>query len=219
MWCIQEITQEYRDRMYALLSLYQQEHNKSSPVICVDEKNKQLMEDSRSPLVMKAGSVGKYDYEYKRKGTSNIFVAVEPKGGKRVVKVTETRTKQDYAYFIKELLEKHYPEATSIRLVADNLNTHFATSFYETFPRQQADDLLKRIDFYYTPKHASWLNMAEIEISIMDRQCTGRRIGSKEEIKKEVSAWVRKRNNEKKQIAWSFTRQQADKKLSNHYVA
>lgn len=218
MWCIQQITQDYRERMYALLSLYQQEYNESVPVICIDEKGKQFLEDSRPSIAMKPGSPGKYDYEYKRKGTCNIFVAVEPKGGKRVVKVTETRTKSDYAFFVKDLLEKHYPQATTIRLVSDNLNTHFAPSFYETFPRKQADELLKRIDFHYTPRHASWLNMAEIEISIMDRQCTGGRIGSKEEMKKEVSAWVRKRNKAKKTILWSFTKQEADKKLSKHYV-
>jgi hypothetical protein len=112
---------------------------------------------------MRPGSTCKYDYEYKRKGTCNLFVAVEPKGGKRIVKVTETRTKPDYAHFIKELLEKHYPKATSIRLVSDNLNTHFAGSFYETFSNKQANKLLERIEFHYTPKHASWLNMAEIE--------------------------------------------------------
>ena len=218
MWCIQEITQEYRERMYRLLDLYEQDYNASLPVICVDEKSKQMMDDSRISIAMKPGSPVKYDYEYKRKGTCNLFVAVEPKGGKRIVKVTETRTKQDYALFIKELLQKYYPEATAIRLVSDNLNTHFTTSFYETFTKQQADDLLKRIDFYYTPKHASWLNMAEIEISIMDRQCTGGRIGSTQEMKKEVSAWSRKRNKIKTGIDWSFTKQEADRKLSRHYV-
>ena len=167
---------------------------------------------------MKPGSPAKYDYEYIRKGTCNIFVAIEPKGGKRIVKVTERRTKQDYALFIKELLQRYYPDATVIRLVADNLNTHFAASFYETFSKQQADDLLKRIDFYYTPKHASWLNMAEIEISIMDRQCTGGRIGCKQEMKTEVIAWSQKRNKVKKGIDWSFTKQEADKKLSKYYV-
>jgi hypothetical protein len=219
MWCIQEITQEYRDRMYALLHLYKQDYNKFEPVICVDEKSKQFLEDSRKPIAMQPGSPYKYDYEYKRKGTCNIFVAVEPKGGKRIVKVTETSTKPDYAHFIKELLEKHYPEATSIKLVSDNLNTHFATSFYETFSKRQANKLLERIEFYYTPKHASWLNMAEIEINVMYRQCTGRRIESQMEIKKEVGAWVRKRNKNKKTIEWKFTRQDADTKLSKHYVA
>ena len=204
--------------MYALLNLYKREYNKLEPVICVDEKSKQFLEESRRPIAIKPGSPAKYDYEYKRKGTCNLFVAVEPKGGKRVIKITETRTKPDYAHFIKELLEKHYPEAISVKLVTDNLNTHFATSFYETFSKEQAGKLLERIDFYYTPKHASWLNMAEIEINVMDRQCTGGRIANQKEIKTEVAAWVRKRNAEKKTIEWSFTRQDADKKLSRHYV-
>jgi hypothetical protein len=198
MWCIQQITQEYRERMYILLELYEQEYDELHPVICVDEKSKQFLEEIRNPIAMKPGSPYKYDYEYKRKGTGNLFVAVEPKAGKRIVKITDTRTKPDYAHFIKELLEKYYPQAKSIRLVADNLNTHFTSSFYETFSKPQADKLLRRIEFYYTPKHASWLNMAEIEINIMDRQCTGRRIASKAEMEKEVSAWVLERNKRKK---------------------
>ena len=198
MWCIGKITQEYRDRMYALLDLYHQEYDELYPVICIDEKSKQFLEEKRNPIAMKPGSPCKYDYEYKRKGTANLFVAVEPKAGKRIVKVTDTRTKPDYACFVKEIAEKHYPQAKSIRLVADNLNTHFTSSFYETFSKPQADKLLKRIEFYYTPKHASWLNMAELEINVMDRQCTGGRIEGKEEIKKALSAWVRKRNKEKK---------------------
>lgn len=175
MWCIGKITQEYRDRMYDLLDLYQQEYDALRPVICIDEKSKQLLEETRKPIAMKPGSPYKYDYEYKRKGITNLFVAVEPKAGKRIVKITDSRAKPDYAYFVKEILEKHYPQAKSIRLVADNLNTHFTSSFYETFSKSQADKLLKRIEFYYTPKHASWLNMAELEINIMDRQCTGGR--------------------------------------------
>ena len=161
--------------MYDLLDLYQQEYDALRPVICIDEKSKQLLEETRKPIAMKPGSPYKYDYEYKRKGITNLFVAVEPKAGKRIVKITDSRAKPDYAYFVKEILEKHYPQAKSIRLVADNLNTHFTSSFYETFSKSQADKLLKRIEFYYTPKHASWLNMAELEINIMDRQCTGGR--------------------------------------------
>lgn len=219
MWCIGKITQEYRDRMYALIDLYEQDYNKLHPVVCVDEKSKQYLEETRDPLSMKAGSSYKYDYEYRRNGTGNIFVAVEPKGGKRVIKVTDTRTKLDYAYFIKELLEKHYREAKTIRLVTDNLNTHFAASFYEAFPKSQANKLLKRIEFIYTPKHASWLNMAELEINIMDKQCIGGRIATKKQMIKQVGAWTRQRNRQKKTITWSFSKSDADKKLSKHYVA
>jgi hypothetical protein len=219
MWCIGKITKEYRDRMYALIDLYLQEYDEMRPVICIDEKSKQLLAETRSPIPMRPGSPYKYDYEYKRKSTANLFVAVEPQAGKRIVKVTDSRTKPDYACFVKEVAEKHYPRAESIRLVSDNLNTHFTSSFYETFSKPVADKLLKRIEFYYTPKHASWLNMAEIEINVMDRQCTGGRVESKEKMKKEVRAWVRKRNKEKKKIQWTFTKQEADKKLGKHYVA
>jgi hypothetical protein len=219
MWCIGRITQEYRDRMYLLLDLYQQEYDELHPVICIDEKSKQFLAETKDAIAMKPGSPYKYDYEYKRKGTGNLFVAIEPKAGRRIVKVTDTRTKPDYANFVKELLDNHYPEAKTIRLVADNLNTHFTSSFYETFSKPQADKLLKRIEFYYTPKHASWLNMAEIEINIMDRQCTGARIASKMEMKKQVGAWVRKRNKLKKKLKWVFTKQDADAKLQKHYVA
>jgi len=219
MWCIGKMTHEYRDRMYALLDLYSQEYDEKHPIVCTDEKSKQFLEEIRAPIVMKSGTPYKYDYEYKRKGTANLFVAVEPLAGKRVVKITDHRTKSDYAHFVKELLEKHYRQAESIRLVADNLNTHFASSFYETFSKSQADSLLKRIVFYYTPKHASWLNMAELEINIMDRQCTGGRIDSKLQMKKEVRAWVHQRNKQKKAFNWTFTKLDADEKLLKHYIA
>lgn len=219
MWCIQEITPEYRKRMYQLLDLYKMTYDPKRPVICMDEKSKQLLADSRSPIPAKAGSPEKYDYEYKRKGTCNIFVAVVPKAAKRIVKVTDTRTKADFASFVEYLLTRHYSKADYIQLVVDNLNTHFESSFYETMDKRKAGRLLKRIKFIYTPKHASWLNMAEIEIYIMDRQCTGGRIKSKEELNTEVQYWCKKRNQEKCDIEWKFTRQNADKKLSKHYVS
>ncbi len=189
MWCIQEITPEYRKRMYRLLDLYKQPYDDKHPVICLDEKSKQLLMDSRSPIAAKPGNPEKYDYEYKRKGTCNIFVAVVPKAGKRIVKVTDTRTKADFACFVEELLNNHFPEADYIQLVVDNLNTHFERSFYETMGHQKASRILKRIRFIYTPKHASWLNMAEIEINIMDRQCTGGRIESKKKLITDIHAW------------------------------
>ncbi len=137
MWCIQEITPEYRKRMYRLLDLYKQPYDDKHPVICLDEKSKQLLMDSRSPIAAKPGNPEKYDYEYKRKGTCNIFVAVVPKAGKRIVKVTDTRTKADFACFVEELLNNHFPEADYIQLVVDNLNTHFERSFYETMGHQK----------------------------------------------------------------------------------
>jgi hypothetical protein len=185
----------------------------------MDEKSKQLLEDIRQPIKAKPGSLEKYDYEYKRKGTCNIFVAVAPGAGKRCAKVTDTRTKADFAYFIEDLIKVHFSKACCIQLVLDNLNTHFEGSLIETFGKQKAKRLIKKIKFIYTPKHGSWLNMAEIEINIMDKQCTGGRIESKEKLKSEVKKWSRDRNKKKCTIEWKFTRQDADKKLSKYYVS
>lgn len=219
MWCIQQITPEYRKRMYRLLDLYKEPYDPHHPVVCMDEKSKQLLEDSRQPIAAKPGSMERYDYEYKRKGTCNIFVAVNPKEGMRFIKVTHTRTKADFANFIKDLVEVHYAKAEYIQIVLDNLNTHFEGSLIETFGKRDAAKIIKRIRFIYTPKHASWLNMAEIEINIMDRQCTGGRIASKEKLKTRVMKWAKQRNKDKSTIDWKFTRQDADKKLSKHYVS
>jgi len=219
MWCIQAITEEYRTRMYRLLELYQQAHDPNQPLVCMDEKSKQLLEDSRRPILAKPGQLEKYDYEYKRKGTCNIFVAVAPKVGMRIVKVTDTRKKEDFAYFVEDLIENHFPNASCIQLVLDNLNTHFATSIIEAFDKPRADKILEKVKFIHTPKHGSWLNMAEIEINIMDRQCTGGRIASKEILESELMSWSNDRNEKQRNIEWKFTRQDADKKLSRHYVA
>jgi hypothetical protein len=205
--------------MYRLLDLYKVAYNASQPVVCMDEKNKQLLADIRKPMSAKPGSCEKYDYEYKRKGTCNIFVAVEPKVGKRFVKVTDTRKKADFAYFVSDLVEKHFPKAHCIQLVLDNLNTHFEGSLIETFGKRKAARLMKKLQFIHTPKHASWLNMAEIEINIMDRQCSGGRIASKEKLSDDVAKWSKNRNKYKHKIEWKFTRQDADQKLSKHYVA
>jgi DDE superfamily endonuclease len=219
MWCITAIISEYRKRMYKLLTLYSRSYNKQYPVICVDEKSKQLIEDVRKSISLKPGSLAKYDGEYRRKGTRNIFVAVEPLAGKQKIEVTLQRKKIDFAHFIKELIDHNYRQAKKVRLVLDNLNTHFAASFYETFSQKQADRILRKIDFYYTPKHGSWLNMAEIEINMMDRECLARRIGDASVMGREIACWTQQRNKEKKKIQWSFTRKDADKKLSKYYVA
>ncbi len=219
MWCIQEITEEYKSRMYCLLELYKEVYDPCLPVVCMDEKSKQLLEDSRKPIKAAPGKPEKTDYEYKRKGTCNIFMAVAPKEGTRVIKVTDTRTKEDFAWFVKELVEIHFCNAKIIQLVLDNLNTHFEGSLIETFGKRRAKRLLKKIKFIYTPKHASWLNMAEIEINIMDRQCTGGRIESKEKLESELLIWSKDRNERKCNIEWKFTKQDADNKLSKHYVS
>jgi len=220
MWCIQEITPEYRERMYDLLDLYALPYDARKPVICVDEKSKQLFGEKRKPISQKPGSPLKYDYEYIRNGTRNIFVAVEPKGGRRVVEVTKRRAKCDFARFIMQLADEHYGSAEKLRLVVDNLNTHFEKSFTETFSRKEADRLLGMVEFHYTPKHASWLNMAEIEINAMSRECFGvRRFPREQFLTQEIKAWEKQRNKNKSKIIWKFTRQNADTKLRKHYVA
>lgn len=218
MWCIAQITPEYRERMYRLLDLYAEVYDPEYPVICVDEKSKQLIEEARKPIPLKPGGPEKYDYEYIRRGTRNIFVAVEPKGGRRTVKVTKTRKKADFARFVRDLVKNRYPKALEIRIVLDNLNTHFKNSFYETFPKKEADEILSRVAFFYTPKHASWLNMAEIEINVMDRTCLGRRIGNEKLLKQQINSWTKSRNKRRKTIVWKFTKQNADDKLSKHYA-
>lgn len=219
MWCITAITQQYRERMYKLLDLYATAYDKDFPVVCMDEKSKQLIMDTRKAIPLKPGSLEKYDYEYKRNGTRNIFVAVEALAGKRRIKVTRTRKKGDFAHFIKEVIDQDYPQAKKVRLVLDNLNTHFSSSFHETFSKEEAERILGKIDFYYTPKHGSWLNMAEIEINMMDRECLARRIGEAEKLISEINHWTDNRNHAKKKIYWTFTKQDADKKLSKYYVA
>lgn len=218
MWCIAVITPEYRKRMYRLLDLYKEEYNPQRPVVCIDEKSKQLIDDTRKSIPMKPGSVAKHDYEYKRNGTRNIFVAVEPKAGNRTITVTKTRKKNDFANFVRDLVNNEYKQAKEIRIVLDNLNTHFEKSFYETFSKKEAKNILDRINFYYTPVHGSWLNMAEIEINVMERECLGVRIGNEKLLKQRLKPWIKERNKEKKKIYWKFTRQDADKKLSKHYA-
>ncbi len=218
MWCIAKITQEYRKRMYRLLNLYEEGYNQQYPVICIDEKSKQLISEKRTPIPMKPGSAARHDYEYKRNGTRNIFVAVEPKGGKRIISVTKRRTKKDFATFVREV-KTEYSQAKKIRLVVDNLNTHFEKSFYETFSKKEADEILNKIIFYYTPKHGSWLNMAEIEINVMGKECLGEKIGNEKLLKQQLKPWIKERNLLHKKIIWKFTKQDADKKLSKHYVA
>lgn len=168
---------------------------------------------------MSEGKVRKVDYEYKRNGTRNIFVAVEPKVGKHFLKVTKTRTKTDFVNFISELVCGIYSQATKIIVVLDNLNTHFAKSFYEILSKDEADQLLERVEFVYTPKHASWLNMAEIEISMLEEECIGRRISSENQLIEETSEWIRQANCQQRTINWTYTKRDAFRKLSKYYVS
>lgn len=219
MWCIGELTAEYRRRMYELLDLYARPHDPHEPVICVDEKSKQLLRETRGPLPAKPATVARQDYEYERAGTCNIFVAVEPRGQRRFAQVTARRTKVDFVDFVCRLLRSGYSHVRKVHLVLDNLNTHLRESFEEVLGVRTAVTLLRRIEFHYTPKHASWLNMAEIEIGVLQRQCLARCAAEQAILTTEVAAWQRRRNAARCGIEWSFTRRDADRKLSRHYVS
>ena len=219
MWCVGVLNEQYRQRMHELLDLYARPMRRGEIVVCLDEKSTQLLAHSRKQLPMKAGSPLKQDYEYVRKGTCNLFVAVAPQLGHRSVQVTEHRGKTDFVVFARALIEDVYRSARRIHLVMDNLNTHFRKCFDEVLGQQAASSLLKRVQLHYTPKHASWLNMAEIEIGVLTRQCLDRRIPGSVELAREVAAWQEHRNACRATIRWTFTRQDAQQKLGRHYVA
>jgi hypothetical protein len=219
MWCIQKIDAIFRACMYDVLDLYEEPYNPKKPLVCFDEKPKQLLGDERMPIPMKPGRSEKYDYEYVRNGTANIFMAVEFKAGKRMTQVTKRRTMKDFAQFMKLVVDEMYTDdAEKIYVVCDNLNTHKEKAFYETFSKNEAERILNRIEFHHTPKHASWLNAAEIEINVMDIECTDRRISDMETLIHEVAAWTKRRNDHEKKINWRFTKEKADEKLSKYYV-
>ena len=219
MWCIGELTAEYRRRMYELLALYARPYDAREPVICVDEKCKQLLRETRQALPAKLATVAKEDYEYERAGTCNIFVAVEPRGQRRIAQVTARRTKVDFVAFVCRMLRRGYSHARKVHLVLDNLNVHLRESFEEVLGMKTAATLLRRIEFHYTPNHASWLNMAEIEIGVLQRQCLARCAAEQSALAAEVAAWQRRRNAARCGIEWTFTRRDADRKLSRHYVS
>ena len=208
MWCIPKLTPEFKERMEDVLDLYAEPYDPKRPVVCLDEKSKQLLADSRASLPAAPGKVAIQDYEYVRKGIRNIFVAVEPKGGRHITDVTAQRKKEHYALFI-ERITKEYPDADCIRMVQDNLNIHSEQSLIHAFGKRKAKRLMKRIEFHFTPKHASWLNMAEIEIGILDRQCLNRRLATVEKMTQEVRAWTEWRNKNKCTIKWTYTKEKA----------
>ncbi len=203
--------------MEDILTLYAKPYDPKEPVVCLDEKSKQLLADSRPSLPTVPGKSAIQDYEYVRKGTANIFVAVEPLPGKRLTEVTVHRKKTDYALFVERLIAA-YPEADTIHLVRDNLNIHFIASLIEAFGLRKALRLWKRLTPHYTPKHASWLNMAEIEINAIGTQCLDRRIGSFEELTKELKACTNRRNERCSTITWTFTPQKAREKFPTLYT-
>lgn len=199
--------------MEDILEVYALPYDPEIPLICMDEQPVQLLGEKIKPLPMKPGCAAKEDYEYVREGTCNIFMFTEPLNGRRHVHVSERRTKKDWALWIRELLEVHYPEARKVRLVMDNLNTHSISSLYETFTPDIALNLAKRLEIHFTPKHGSWLNIAEIELSVLTLQCLRRRIASIEELKTEVEAWEVHCNQAEKTVDWQFKTDGARVKL------
>ena len=202
--------------MEKVLDVYKRPYTPRFPVICMDESPRQLIGEVKAPVPGAPGRPARYDYEYKRHGVCNVFMANEPLAGKRTVKVTERKTKQDWAHFIADVAEQ-YADAERITLVMDNLNTHRPGSLYETFPPEQAKDLWNRFEFVYTPKHGSWLNMAEIELNVLIRQCLNRRIPDMTSVAAEVEAWQGHRNTQNAKINWQFTTQDARVKLNRLY--
>jgi hypothetical protein len=203
--------------MEDVIQTYLLPYDPRRPVVCFDEAHKQLFGEVRQRLPTRAGSPAKQDYEYERKGVCHQLMACEPLRGWRHVRVSERRTRKDYAQCLRELLEVHYPKAEKVLLVQDNLNTHDGASLYEAFEPEVARRILDRVEWHYTPKHGSWLNMAETEISIMNQQCLDRRLDSQERIAAEVAAWESKRNQRKARIHWTFTLSAARLKLRKLY--
>lgn len=217
MWCVPKLTPEFKERMEDILDIYAKPYSAKEPVVCLDEKSKQLLADRRPSQPTAPGKIAIQDYEYVRKGTGNIFVAVQPLAGKRITQVTRRRTKKDYAIFIERLIG-NYPKAKALHLVQDNLNTHFFPSLVEAFGVRKAQKLWKKIIPHYTPKHASWLNMAEIEINALSTQCLDRRLASLDELQREVEACVARRNRDGTMMNWTFSREKAEKKFPKLYI-
>ena len=205
--------------MEDVLELYEEMYDAKRPVVCFDEKSVQLVAETRVPSAVAPGRPKRYDYEYERRGTANIFMAVEPLGAWRQVSVTERRTKLDFAAQMQQLVDVHYPAAERIRVVMDNLNTHKPGSLYEAFTPVEARRLLRRLEFHYTPKHASWLNMAEIEIGVLSNQCLDRRIPDTDTLVTETTAWQTGRNREGIPTKWRFTVNDARGRLAHLYPA
>lgn len=196
-----------------MLEVYERPYDKNLPVVCMDEKSKQLLKDTRTTIAGKPGKPERVDYEYERNGTCNLFVAVEPKAGKRIVRVTRHRAKKDYASFIKYLVTKVYKKAKKVVLVEDNLNTHSKKILIEILGEKEGGKIARKIEWHFTPKHASWLDQAEIEIHSLETQCLNRRIPNFHTMQSEVAAWVKKRNKDKCKINWQFTRKKAKEKF------
>jgi transposase len=210
---------EFVWRMEDVLDLYEEPHDEKQPVVCFDEMPCQLVAEVRAPSPAKPGCPARYyDYEYERRGVANVFAFFEPKGCWRHMEVTERRTGRDFAFQMRRLVDKHYPEAEKVRVVLDNLNTHTGTALYEAFAPKEARRILRRLEFHYTPKHGSWLNQVEIEFSVLSKQCLSeRRIPNIERLAQEVWAWECGRNERRATVTWRFTAEDAREKLARLY--
>jgi transposase len=219
MWCITQIDAEFIAQMEHILSLYSEEPKDECPIINFDEAMKQLVSNTRESKAPKPGHLEKIDYEYKREGVANLFVFFDRHKGWRHVKVTQRKTKIDFAHCMRDLVDTHYPKAKKIRVVLDNLATHTKGALYKAFEPEEARRILDKIEFHYTPKHASWLNMVEIEIGNMNQECLDKRIGNISNLKQEISAWLNRKNKAKKTINWMFNVHDARKKLERAYTS
>jgi DDE superfamily endonuclease len=205
--------------MENVLDVYTRPHDPTRPLVCLDETSKQLVEETRASVPMRPGQVARYDYEYKRNGVANAFMLFAPLEGIRHVKITERRTAIDYAHVLQELSDVHFPKAAKIVLVQDNLNTHVQASLYQAFAPAEARRLVERFEWHYTPKHGSWLNLAESELGVLASQCLARRIPERATLEKEVTAWAIRRNAANAKANWHFTTADARVKLKNLYPA
>ena len=217
MWCIPQVDAEYVARMEDVLDLYAEEPNPKRPVVCFDESPTQLIGEMRQPIPAAPGQLERFDCEYKRNGTANLFIFLDVHRPWRKVKVTERRSAEDYAHCMREVVDVHCPDAERVRVVQDNLSTHSAGALYQAFPPAEARRILRRLEFHYTPKHASWLNMVEIEIGVLRGQCLDRRIDSNEQLEAEIAAWERQRNASGARIKWMFTIDKARAKMGRAY--
>ena len=217
MWCIPKVDGEYVARMEDVLDLYAEEPDPNRPVVCFDESPTQLIGEVRQPISAKPGQLERYDCEYKRNGTANLFIFLDAHRSWRKVKVTDRRAAEDFAACMRELTDVHFPEAEQIRVVLDNLSTHFPGSLYQAFSPCEARRVLRRLEFHYVPKHASWLNMVEIEIGVLRGQCLDRRIANREQLESEIATWERQRNASGARIKWMFTTEKARAKMGRAY--
>jgi hypothetical protein len=218
MWCIPpKQSAEFVYHMEDVLEVYHRPYDPKRPVLCIDETSKQLVGEARTPLPLGPGMVERYDYEYMRHGVANLFLACEPLAGWRHVAVTEHRRRGDWAGFIRSLLDGRYAQAERVVLVMDQLNTHALASLYEAFPPEEAKRLTERIELHHTPKHGSWLNIAEIELSVLGRQCLARRIAQQDTLQRKIEQWEQQRNTIATKVDWQFTTEQARVKLRSLY--